>query len=227
MKRSAFTLIEAVVFVLIGVVVILLALDLFTGSERVLRSAGRTAGAQVELQGFIETLAADVEELAYFQDAPPLEVPGGAAGQLKLAIVSNRAESGLAAAPRPELRAVTYAFAPSKTKGCSQVSRTVARLKPSGQLTEVVATGTARHVADALAYVKVVPFAWTPVPGTGWRLCAASEAKQDGAGAACISLTVKVSEPSGDALPGGDLGLTTRLWCRGRLLSLTREGRPL
>ena len=227
--RRAFTLVEVVVFFLVAVLVISILMDFLTGSGRILKRATRTAGGQVELQLFVENLAADVEELAYFRDANAVEVKGGSAGKLELVVLSNRVESGLPPAPAPELRVVTYEFAASSQKERSKVSRSVARLKPSGMIDERDAGSKARHVADSLADVKIVPFIWGPVAGSGWRLAPAGDAlgKEIGAAAACVSLSVKVSEPTGDAAKeGGDIALTTRLWTRGRLLALTQEGRP-
>lgn len=227
--RRAFTLVEIVVFFLIAVIVLLLAMDLFSGSGRLLKQASRTAGGQVELQNFVETFATDIEDLAYFKEAPNLDLKGGGSGKFEFAVVSNRTESGLDAAPQPELRSITYEFAASRQPDCMTVSRTVAQLKPAGKLEDKVKTGASRQIADSIQSCKIVPFAWGPVKGTGWRLCAVTDplAKEEGAGAACVSLSVAVSEPAGDKdKEGGDLALTTRLWCRGRLLSLTREGRP-
>lgn len=227
--RRGFTLVELAVFFLIAVVVVSILLDFLTGSGRVLKRASRTAGGQVELQVLVETLAKDVDELAYFRDAGTVEVKGGSSAKLELVILSMRTESGLPAASAPELRVVTYEFAPSSQKERSRVTRAVARLKASGMIDERDASSPARPVADSLADVKVVPFIWGPVAGQGWRLAPAADAlgKEIGAAAACVSLSVRVSEPAGDAAKeGGDIALTTRLWTRGRLLALTQEGRP-
>jgi hypothetical protein len=227
--RRAFTLVEIAVFFLIAVLVVGIAMDFLSGSSRILKRASRTAGGQVELQVFVETLATDVEELAYFRDQNAVEVRGGGAGKLELVVLSNRVESGLPPAPAPELRVVTYEFVASSQKERSKVTRAVARLKPTGRIDERDASSPARHVADSLSEVKVVPFIWGAVKGSGWRLAPAGDAlgKEIGSAAACVSLTVKVSEPSGDAAKeGGDIALTTRLWTRGRLLALTQEGRP-
>ena len=225
----AFTLVEIVIFFFIAVIAMLIALDLFTGSGRILKRAQRTAAGQVELQTFVETLATDIEELSYFKEATPLAIKDGASGKWDLVIVSNREEAGLTRPSEPELRQVTYEFSPSKEKGRSKVTRAVAQLKPTGKIDDKLTTGAARPCGDLISECKIVPFIWGPVPGTGWRLAAASEslANEEGAGAACVSLSLKISEPAGDKdKEGGDLALTTRLWCRGRLLALPREGRP-
>lgn len=229
MRVRAFSLVEIVVFFLIAVIVLLIALDFFTGSGRIMKRAQRTAAGQSEIQTFVEILATDVEELAYFKEAKPLEVKEGGSGKWELAILSNREETGLTRPAAPELRRVVYEFSASRQSGRSKVTRAVAQLKPGGKLDETLTTGGASQVGDSISECKIVPFLWTPVPNTGYRLASASDASANeaGAGAACVSLTVKVSEPAGDKeKEGGDLGLTTRLWCRARLLALSREGRP-
>lgn len=229
MRRRAFTLVEVIVFFLVAVIAILILLDFFTGSGRILKRAQRTAAGQAELQTFMEVLATDLEELAYFKEAKPLEVKDGGSGKWELAILSNREETGLTRPNAPELRQVTYEFSASKQRGRSKVTRSVAQLKPGGKLDEKLTTGGSSQVGDAISECKIVPFMWTPVPGTGYRLANASDASANeaGAGAACVSLTIKISEPAGDKdKEGGDIGLTTRLWCRARLLALSREGRP-
>lgn len=227
--RRGFSLVEIVVMFLIAVLGLLLGLDLFTGAGRILKRGQRTAAGQTELHAFVETLATDVEELAAFKDAKALDVAGGGSGTWELVILSNREEAGLTRPAAPELRQVTYRFEPSKLAGRSRVTRQVATLKPGGKPDDKLVTGAARQVGDALTGCKIVPFVWTPVPGTGYRLTGANgePAYEEGAGAACVSLTVKVSELAGDtAQEGGDLALTTRIWSRARLLALAREGRP-
>lgn len=227
--RKAFSLLEIVVFFLIGVIVLLIVLDFFSGSGRILKRAQRTAAGQAELQTFVEALATDLEELAYFKEAKPLEVKEGGSGTWELVILSNREETGLTRPGAPELRQVTYEFSASKSSGRSRVKRTVAQLKPGGKIDDKLTTGGSNQVGDSISECTIVPFVWTPVPGTGFRLANARDASahEAGAGAACVSLTVKVSEPAGDTeKEGGDIALTTRLWCRARLLALSREGRP-
>ena len=227
--KRGFSLVEIMVFFLVAVIVLLIVLDLFTGSGRIIKRAQRTAAGQSELQTFTETLATDIEELAYFKEAAPLDVKDGGAGKWELVILSNREETGLTKPSAPELRQVTYEFSASKTKGASKVTRQVAQLKPGGKLDDKLTTGGTSQVGDSIFACKIVPFIWTPVPGTGWRLTSASDASanEEGSGAACVSLSIKVSEPAGDKeKEGGDISLTTRLWSRARLLALAREGRP-
>lgn len=228
-KRDGFTLVEISVFFLIGVITLLLVLDFFTGSGRILKRVKRTAAGQTDLQTFVETLATDLEELAYFKEAKSLEVKESASGTWDLVILSNREETGLTKPSAPELRQVTYQFAPSRKQGRTKVSRSVAQLKPGGKIGEKLTTGGTRDLIDTILECRIVPFIWTPVPAKGYRLAAATDpsANEEGAGAACVSLTLKISEPTGDAeQEGGDLAITTRLWSRARLLALAREGRP-
>lgn len=225
MSRSGFTLIEVLVGGFVAVLALTLGWDLLTGSGRIIKRSSRVAAGQVALQSLIETINTDVEQLEAFLDDKSLE----GAGSFSLVIHSDRHEAGLPPAVHPMFRKVTYTVSAS-AKDTMKISRQVVNLGPTGALKDVKGTSQSHTFADHIRKIKLVPFVWGPIEGKGYQLAPATApiSRQPGAKAACLSVNVAIAEPdpSQTSAQGGELALTTRLWSRGQLLQLPREGRP-
>lgn len=224
MKRG-FSLIEVLIGGFVAVVVIVLAWDLLTGSGRIIKRSSRVAAGQVALQSLIETINTDVEQLEAFLDDKSLE----GAGTFSLVIHSDRHEAGLPPAVRPMFRKVTYTVSAGE-RDTLKISRQVVNLGPTGALKDTKGTGQAHTFAQHIKSIKLVPFVWGPIEGKGYQLAPATApiSRSPGAKAACLSVNVAIAEPdpSQTSAQGGELAITTRLWSRGKLLQLPREGRP-
>lgn len=218
-RRSAFTLTEVMVIGGIALMLLLILIDLFIRSNRVLDVSARTAGSQLELESLVQTLAADVEELAYLKDGAPFD----GSGSYAFAVRSDRFEPGLPPPRTAVLRRVEYALRPAGAR--SSVVRSASHLGASLKIDDLKATGPLATVATSVSRFKIVPLAWSPdkTRGAGFLLAPATDAlaRAPGAGIAALILSVTVGEPGADsASPEGVLSITTKLWCRHRLIQL-------
>ena len=222
MRRSAFTIVEISIFGLLACMLLVAAFELLTSGSKIFDVARRSAGSQVELQGFMETFTKDVESLVYIQSASPVEI-GAAGGSYTFAVKSATYEAGLPPATVPEVRKVTYTFKTAGNNLCD-IQRAVVKIGQSGRIDDITGPTATRFVARGLSKLKISPFIWVPKDrDKGYLLLPATDgqATKEGAGVACLSVSLTIGEP-----PSSQEGLkllptiTTRVWCHNRLLAL-------
>lgn len=224
-RPRAFTLVEILIVSALIVVVLYAAYKVFISTGRTLDRARRSAGSQIELENLLEQLTIDAQELVFLEKTTDLVATGSSApGEAyRFAIRSGRAEAGLTAlaGQATSLRRVSYQLQAGKFG--LDMKRSVVALDPSGGINSVQGTETSRVLSRGILEFKVVPLVWGPAGGGKYAIGPASGplANVEGSGVACLCVTVKV----GEAVPSPEMEkdlpyLSTRLWCRDRLLQL-------
>ncbi len=223
--RRGLTVVELALFGALGTVVLVGAVGTLARSTKLAEISRRTGGAQIELRLTLETLAEDVAETVWFEDAAPFDSSSAASGPgFRFVVRSTRTESGLAAPAGPSLRRVEYRLmAPAGASGERDLSRSVTLVGPAG------GAGSTRTVSRGVARLRLWPIAAVPVSSSKrYNLVAAAEpaARAPLATPACVLVACDVGEALGstrlEQTPAASL--VTKLWCRNRMADLSRGG---
>lgn len=220
--REAATLVEAIIFGAIASLVFVGLIGLLSKGSKIVELGRRTSGSSTDLKILLETLSEDAAELVYVEnDGNPYSSEAGGS-KLAFVVRSTRAESGLPDAPAGAtgLRRIEYRLeGTEKLKDCI---RAVTVMGPSGPVGAPVDHALVRKGIGSL---KVWPVAAIPVAGKyKFTMAKQAAAKTGGATMACLVVEVSAGEASGDTAIEGQtvMKLATKLWCRNRLLEMSR-----
>lgn len=217
--RRGTTLVEAIIFGAIASLVAVGLIGLLTKGSKIVELGRQASSSASDLKILLETLSEDAAELVYLEGRDPY-VSGGAT-KLAFVVRSSRSESGLGAPPGGStgLRRIEYRV--DGTEKLKSVIRAVTHVGPGGP-----AGNPAEHrlVSKGIKSLKVWPVAAIPVAGK-YELAFAAEnpAKEQGATVACLVVEAVLGEAAGDAaIEQTATKVVTKLWCRNRLLELSR-----
>lgn len=221
--RSGTTLIEAMIFGAIASLVFVGLIGLISRGSKIVELGRRTSSSGTDLKILLETLSEDCAELVYLENDANFYTSATAGSKLAFVVRSTRAESGLVTPPAGStgLRKIEYRL--EGTEKLKDVIRAVTVMGPSGPV-----GSPADHtlVKKGLASLKAWPVAAVPKAGGKYELIFAKEpvAKQAGATVACLVVEVVAGEAAGETGIESQTvtKLATKLWCRNRLLELSR-----
>jgi prepilin-type N-terminal cleavage/methylation domain-containing protein len=221
--RRGFTLTEVLITVIIGLVIFVAVMEIYTGGTTILGRAARTSAMQVELQGLMEVLTRDAEELLTVKGGATFDAEAG--GSLVMVVQSKRYEPGLPPAKDEAYRRVEYKVKTGGKKGFA-VERTVAVLNDVSKI-DAASGGSPRTVARNILKLKVVPMAFVPVENEGFKIGPAKDMKEEASGPAFLIVEMALADQPGatedeKAVPA----LATKLWCRNRAFMPARFGVP-
>lgn len=219
--RRATTLVEAIIFGAVASLVVVGLIGLLSKGSKIVELGRRTSSAGSDLKVLLEVLSEDAAELVYLENDGK---PYLGTGKLSFVVRSTRAESGVAASPTGStgLRRIEYRL--DGTKKLKDVMRTVT---PLGATAPVGSPSEHRLVTEGIASLKVWPVAAVPAGGK-YELTFADKApaKEQGATVACLVVEVVAGEAVSDKpldIENSTVAkVVTKLWCRNRLLELSR-----
>lgn len=224
--RRGFTLVEALVFGLIGFGVLMLVVGFLTRSSQLIGVGRETSAVQGTLRQLLATLGDDAGEMVHL-DAPGADYDSNTGGKFSFVIHSRRAERGLPGTGEAGMRRVEYTL--EGTGSNRTCFRTVTKLDGT--------SGTVREsVGDAdLTRLRICPLVAfrnpSPAPGQPRYFLTrgnAPEAGVPGSTPVCLVIDVQAGEAIGNQKTDIDkaaiTSIVTKLWCRNRVLELGRGG---
>lgn len=233
-----FTLVELVFASALATLVMVGLVGLLTHGTRLLEISRQTSSTQEDARKLFAIMARDAGELLYFVDGDPFDSGGAArATGFRFVVRSNRVEEGLEVPDGPTLRRVEYSTKVG-LKGSSivQYVRSVTLLEPAapagaGGGGSAAGRTVRRSLVPSLTRLRIEPLAAVPAAaGGGYELVPASDgrARQAGASPMCLVVSASLGDPAGtssvERTPATTL--VTKLWCRNRLLELSRGNLP-
>lgn len=219
--RRGTTLVEAIIFGAIASLVAVGLIGLLSKGSKIVELGRRQSGTGQDLKILLETLSEDCAELVYVENNGD---PYLGTGRLGFVVRSTRAETGLATPPNGStgLRKIEYRL--EGTEKLKDVVRTVTVL--DGNRRPVGAGVDHTLVKAGVASLKAWPVAAVPKAGGKYELTFANTqpAKDVGATVACLVVEVAAGEASGETAIESQTvtKLATKLWCRNRILELSR-----
>jgi hypothetical protein len=225
-RRNGTTLVEALIFGAVAMVVIMGVIALLTRGGRIMDLGRRTSSAQIALRTFIETLDTDAGELLYLADGITSYDSSDQAKTFAFYVRSTRPERGIASAEtdRPRLRRIEY-----KVEGTGESKDLIRSVKLEGPGTP--GTGQRTLVQAGISRLRIRPVIAIR-QGPGYKLAMASDpaAELPGSTPMCLVVEVQTGEKvklSDQAIDEQPLtNVVTKLWCRDRISELSRGALP-
>lgn len=213
------SLVEALLFGAIASFVLIAAVGLLTRGTRLLELSRRSSSAHGEARILLETLAKDLEQLVSLESPAGLE---SAAGPLDFAFVTETDGVGAPRSERVEYRLV----------GSANQARTRVCWRKSSSAASPGASGSDEPLCRSVRWLRLAPVvvrrrsAVAAGPLFDLLPANAPAAGLDGTSVAFVAVDLGVGEPTGTQQIDSSttVALTTKLWCRNRLLELGRDG---
>lgn len=219
--RRGTTLVEAIIFGAIASLVAVGIIGLLTKGSKIVELGRQTASSASDLKIVLETLSEDAAELVYLEnDGKPMVAAGD---RFSFVVRSTRSETGLGAPPSggTGLRRIEYRL--EGTEKLKDVIRSVQQMGPGGP------TGNAsehRLASKGVATLKIWPAAFVLAPVNGYSIMPVTDArsKAQGSTVACLVVEIVVGEEAGKTAIEQQTStkVVTKLWCRNRMLELSR-----